>query len=724
VVTRASRGLTPLFAATAFLAALLLFWIQPLYGKLVLPLYGGAPAVWTAVNLFFQAALLAGYLYAHALTRLASPRAALAVHFALLALCVAWLPLQAPHAAPAGDSAHAALALFSLLAVHVGLPFVAVAATAPLIQKWFAGTTHPQAADPYFLYSASNLGSMAALLGYPFVLEPLFGLASQRLGWAVAFGALVLLLAAAGFAARRGGGAAAATPAAHSVEAAPRAAERLRWLLLAAAPSSLLLGVTQHITAEIAAVPLLWVLPLALYMLSFVIAFARRPPLSLEGMARLQPLLAIGLVLAWPLNVFLWVLLLHLAVFFVTATMCHSALVRRRPAAAHLTEFYLWLALGGALGGAFNALVAPLLFSSYVEYPLVIALACLLRPAAAGMRWLDLVGPAVLLAALGALIAAELRPFQHGVVGVVLYLEVVGIALYLMHRKPLAFALSVLAVLAASPILHSRERLLSRERSFFGVHSVFEDRSGKFHVLMHGITVHGAQWRAPEFARRTTTYYHADSPIGRIFAVLAPRRDFREVAVVGLGVGTLACYRRPGERWTFYEIDPVVQRYAADPAYFRFLGDCGGDASVVLGDARLSLERFPDGKIDLLVIDAFSSDAVPVHLITREAVALYLRKLSPRGVLALHISNQYLDLEPVVARLAADAGVVALVPGPRFELQLDEPLAAMESKWIALTRNAADLQPMVDEEGWIAASVPPRTPLWTDDFSNIVGALK
>lgn len=724
-----ARRLVALFALTSFLSALLLFWIQPLYSKLVLPLYGGAPAVWTTANMFFQIALLVGYLYAHGLARLPLRHAALLLHFVLLAIVFAWLPILAPVTAPDTESAGTALQLLALLATHVGVPFFAVAATAPLIQQWFAGTRHPAATDPYFLYSASNLGSLAALLGYPFLIEPTLGLARQGAAWTAAFALLVLLLAGCAVLATRYRAvapAASATPAPAAPAPAPAWKERVQWLALALAPASLLLGVTQHITAEIAAVPLLWVLPLALYILTFVIAFARRPPFKLEAVARVQPWLAVGLALVWTLNIYLSVLLVHLAAFFVTAMMCHAALVRARPAAAHLTEFYLWLALGGALGGSFNALVAPLLFDSYAEYPLALALACLLRPTPAATRllWRDLAWPAALAAALLVLIVAGVRPLQHGAAGIVLYLEAVGIALYLMHRSPVRFALGVLALLLLTPALHSGDRLLARQRSFFGVHSVLEDETGKFRVLMHGITIHGAQFRDRDRARQATTYYHRDSPIGQIFTVLGPRPQLREVAVVGLGAGTLGCYRKPDQHWTFFEIDPLVVRFARDSGHFTFLEKCAPGVDIVIGDARLSLARARDESLDLLVIDAFSSDAIPVHLLTREAFALYLRKLAPRGVLAMHISNQYLDLAPIVARLAADAGVAAFVPGPRLELQLDERLAAMESKWIAIARAAVDMQALVDQEGWTPARPGPGTPLWTDDFSNIVGALK
>jgi hypothetical protein len=720
----APRVLVPLYALALFVSALLAFWIQPLFAKIILPRYGGSPAVWTTAALFFQLALLAGYLYAHLASRLAL-RAQLALHALLIASALAMLPISASSVGAGADAP--VLSLLAVLAVSLGFPVFALSATAPLLQQWFSRTGHRHAADPYFLYSASNAGSLLALIGYPLVLEPLLGLKQQTLAWSAACAVFAALVFACGAAVWRGRPVSAAAPVATRPAAAPLTWRvRARWMLLALAPSSLMLGVTQHITSEIAAAPLLWLIPLTIYILTFVVAFARTKVLPARAVDRVQPLLVVALVLVWPLDDHVSVLVLHLVVFAVTAMMCHAELARTRPDVQHLTAFYLWLAIGGAAGGAFNALVAPVAFDSVLEYPLALALACALRPAPPGMRpglWKELLPAAALAAAAAALIATDTRPFASTWTAVA-YLQVVGVGLYLAHRRPLQFALAVFTVIIATPFVHSAERLLERHRSFFGVHSVLVDDTGAFHVLMHGITIHGAQYIAPDKRTRPTTYFHADSPIGQVFSVLGREGRLERVAVIGMGTGTLACHRAPQREWTFYEIDPVVVKLAQDGRHFDFLARCAPDARIVVGDGRLSIARAPDAAYDLIVIDTFSSDAIPAHMVTREALALYLRKAAAGGVVAFHVTNQYLDLLPVLARLAADAGVAAYVPGPRLDLQLDERLAALPSSWVAVARDAARLAPLAADEGWIPMPAPAPGRLWTDDFSNILSAIK
>lgn len=717
------RALLPLYALSLALSALLAFWIQPLFAKLVLPLYGGSSAVWTTAALFFQLTLLAGYAYAHVAARL-QLGAQLAIHAALIACALAALPIAVSSFSASADVP--VLSLLAVLAASLGLPVFTLSATAPLLQHWFSRTGHPHAADPYFLYSASNAGSLLALIGYPLVLEPLLGLRQQTLAWSAAcalFAGLVFACGAAVWsrsASKLRGAQDEARPA-----PALAAGTRLRWMLLALAPSSLMLGVTQHITSEIAAAPLLWLIPLTLYILTFVLAFARRQVIPAWVTVRAQPLLVIALVLVWPLNHHASVLVLHLIVFAVTAMMCHAELARTRPAVQHLTSFYLWLAIGGAAGGAFNALLAPVLFDSVLEYPLALALACALRPApgaATRALWKELAPALALAAGYALLIALEVRPFEMTFTAVV-YLQVLGVALYLTHRRPRAYAAAVLVAIVATPLTHAAERLLERHRSFFGVHSVLIDETQRFHVLMHGITIHGAQYIAPGRRTQPTTYYHRDSPIGQVFSVLGRDGALARVAVIGMGTGSLACHRAPQRSWTFYEIDPAVVALARESPYFDFLARCAPDAKIVIGDGRLELARASDAAYDLLVIDTFSSDAIPAHMVTREALALYLQKIADNGLVAFHVTNQYLDLVPVLARLAADAGVTAYVPGPRFDLQLDERLAALPSEWVVMSRDALRLAPLESEENWVPAPAATGR-VWTDDFSNILDALK
>lgn len=724
-----ARHLPLLYAAALLVSALLLFWIQPLFTRMVLPRFGGSPAVWTTASMFFQAMLLAGYFYAHLITQRLMLRTQLYLHLALVTTVLFALPISLNAASSQLDD-QPIVSLLVLLTICLGLPFFVLSATAPLLQKWFSHTGHTEAIDPYFLYSASNVGSMIALLGYPVVIEPALGLAQQSMAWAGGYALLAVLIAICAASAwhQRAAGTALPAPVRDTAATATHWPQRMRWMLLALAPSSLLLGVTQHISTEIAAVPLLWLIPLALYVLTFVNVFARRPLIRHSWMHRLQPVLVMLLALVWLLNTYFVVFILHLAAFFVTAMMCHGELARTRPDASRLTEFYLWLSLGGALGGAFNAIAAPLLFSSILEYPVAIALACMLRPAQQpapfAVHWSDIVLPLALAGIFALLILAGIRPFTHGAMASVLYLQVVGLTLYLFHVRPVRFGLGVMVVLIASPILHLPERVLERHRSFFGVHSVLQDKSEKFHVLMHGITVHGAQYIAADKRLEPTTYFHRDSPLGQLFFVTDAHHHVKRVGVIGLGVGTTACYRKPGQEWTFFEIDPVVVQLAQDARYFSFLKDCAPDARIVLGDGRLSVQAMPDGHFDLLIIDTFSSDAIPIHMITREALRLYFQKLSANGIAMFHISNQYLDLAPVLANLAADAGFAAMVPGPRLSLPVEDPLAQMESNWIAISRQAQNLAVLESQEGWGPAKARQDARLWTDDYSNILGALK
>jgi spermidine synthase len=728
LAARTQVWLALLYAATLFTSAALLFWVQPMFAKMVLPLFGGASSVWTTAAMFFQLALLAGYIYAHLLTRLPSIRAQSILHISLLAACFAALPAAADEQLASRAQDSPLLALLTTLALGLGLPFFALAATAPLLQRWFATTRHAQAQDPYFLYSASNLGSLAALIAYPAAIETLLGLRQQSEAWTLGFGVLAGLIAFAAFQAARNGHGEVARSASAATSASRVAwPDRAWWTALAFAPSSLLLGVTQHITNEIAAIPLLWVVPLALYTLTYVNAFARRPPFRHAWSLGLQPPLIMLLALVWVLNIYLVVFVLHLLAFFVTALVCHGELARRRPSATHLTDFYLCIAAGGALGGVFNAVAAPELFNDLIEYPLVIGIACMLRggPVTVSRRQhAALLWPVLLAVLTGVLILAGYRPLARGAIAVVMYLQVVGIAMYLCHRHPPAFGLAVLVVLLGGSLVHNVDDVLVRHRSFFGVHTVLHDEARKFHVLMHGVTVHGAQYRAPDKWREQTTYYHRDGRLGQMFSALGAHSRFQRVASVGLGVGTVACYRRTDEDWTFYELDPVVAHLAKDTRYFRFLSECAPKAPIVIGDGRLSLRAAPDAHFDLIVVDTFGSDAIPVHMITREALSLYLSKLRPGGVVMFHITNQYVDLVPVLADLAAAAGRAGLMPGSRLSLPPEDRLGQMESNWIAIARDPRDLAALQTEEGWVV--LPPRSSarLWTDDYSNVLGALK
>jgi hypothetical protein len=714
-----------LYGATLFLSATLLFAVQPMFAKIALPLLGGSPGVWNTAMMFFQATLLLAYGYAHLGTRLGSARRQVPLHILVLAAGFVALPVAGMAWTPPTEGTPV-FWLIGFLAASIGLPVFAISATAPLLQRWFAATDHPAAKDPYFLYGASNLGSVIALLGYPVLLERLLTIKQQAQLWSAGYVLLAVLIVAcalvlwwrpAALAARADSDLAAAAPLSWR--------QRGLWILLAFVPSSLMLGVTTHISTDIAATPLFWVVPLTLYLLTFVLVFARRPLLRHAWMLRLQPfaLIVLALTLDYLPSLLLLGLAVHLLAFFVTAMVCHGELARRRPVAAHLTEFYVWMSVGGVLGGMFNGLLAPLVFSGVYEYPLVLTLACLMRPRPAGaaFTWKDLLIPAALFAILS---LPMLEPSQLGGPAVVVLYVVLGCALLSAADRPVRFALAFAVVIFGAAGVSKQFRWLEQERSFFGVNRIQLDGSGEFFLLIHGNTVHGAEHRDPAQRREPLTYFSKEGPIGQLFAILAARGGVDRVGLTGLGIGTTVCYRQPGQHWTIYEIDPVVVRFAHDTRYFHYLEDCAGDTPIVLGDARLSLAKAAPHEFDLLILDAFSSDSLPTHLITREALALYLDKLADDGVLVFNISNRYLDIRPVLANLAADAGLVAWVQAHRTAQETGSQDYKTNSVWVVMTRRADNLTALQSDSRWHRLAPQPGSRLWTDDYSNILGAMR
>ncbi|MEE8214481.1 MAG: fused MFS/spermidine synthase [Alphaproteobacteria bacterium] len=723
----AATAILPLFAATLFLSALLLFWIQPMFAKMVLPLLGGAPNVWNTAMVFFQATLLAGYAYAHATTRLFPLHRQVLIHLAIGALALVSLPVVVANIPPVEGAP--ILWLMVLLAVSIGLPFFAVSATAPLLQRWFGLSDHARAGDPYFLYGASNLGSILALLCYPLVFEPLLRLGHQGWIWTGGYCVLVALIAACGIRVLRSEGRPAAAAAVALPEDGVSWRRRVHWVALAFAPSSLLLGVTAHITTDVAAVPLLWVVPLALYLLTYVLVFARRPPLPHSRVVALQPYLLFAAWMFLPIMSALWMVIsIHLAVFFVTAMVCHGELVRRRPATSHLTEFYLLMAFGGVLGGVFNALIAPLLFTGIYEYGLALIVACLLRPWRTGggarARVLDFVLPGIVLGAMLFVTGvADLDAAAHTVY-LFLFAVAVGVAVFSFKDRPVRFGLGVGAVLFALFVFAGADNVLDQQRSFFGVYRVKSEEGGRVHVLTNGTIMHGAQFTDPARRREPAGYYTRQGPLGQVFTALEGTRRVRTVGLVGLGAGATLCYARPGQDWTVYEIDPLVGRLARNPAYFQYWSECLDPqrSRIVYGDARISLRHVPDGRFDLLILDAYSSDAVPAHLITRQALELYRAKLSPNGLLVFNLSNRHLDLGRVMGALVADAGMAGLI-----QTHVPEKEAGpyhWASVWGVVAANPAGLAFLSADPRWKRLQAPPAADIWTDDFSNILRALK
>ncbi|HEY2906523.1 MAG TPA: fused MFS/spermidine synthase [Vicinamibacterales bacterium] len=727
-----STAIVPLFATTMFLSGFLLFLVEPMAAKMVLPILGGVPMVWNGCVVFFQIVMLAGYGYAFGASRWLRVRHHVLVHAAVLAAPAAVLPfvIQAGSARPPDGNPLGWLLL--LLAGTIGVPFFVLSTSASVFQHWLSRTDHPSAQDPYFLYSASNLGCLLALASYPTIVEPIFTLREQSRLWATGYAEFVLLaIACAAIAWRRSERAAPDTTIDSAREPAAAPLEwtrRGRWVALAFVPSSLMLAVTSHISTDIGAVPLLWIVPLALYLVTFVLAFGRRSAAVGAFARRALPLAVVPLALFMMAGVqgpLVTIVSLHLAAFAVLALNCHAELAKDRPEASHLTEFYFWLSFGGMLGGLFNALAAPLLFNSILEYPLVVVLGCLLfRPtdvtAELPRRLRDLAIPlvvGVLTAGIFAVLVATRAPL-----GVQLAALAVPALIAFTERRSTRFGWCIAAmILARLASGNAGERVLYATRTFFGIYRVSEDLGGRYHELVHGTTQHGLQALAPERRGEALTYYHESGPFGQAWEALPSAANAHEIAVVGLGVGTLASYARADQRWTFFEIDPAVERIARTREYFSFMDACGDRCRVVIGDARVSLTRVPERTYDLLVLDAFSSDAIPMHLLTREAFGVYLSRLTPDGVLVLHISNRHLRLAPIVGRLAESHGLVALQEIDA--IQPGSPEGKQASQWVVMGRKPADVDALTRDTRWSALAPPPATPLWTDDFSNILSVL-
>jgi hypothetical protein len=727
-----------LYAVTLFISALLVFVVQPMFSKLLLPYLGGTPTVWNASLFFFQVALLGGYLYTHLLTRFVPGRRQQAGHLLLLAGSLLLLPIALPSGWAPSSGLPAALAVVAVLAMSIGVPFVMLSATAPLLQHWFSRSTHHSASHPYFLYAASNAGSLIALIAFPVLIEPTLSGGQQRSLWSVGYGLLVACVLLCVLVSRRNGWSevevqtAKEGPDDKSVDALVRA----RWVILAAVPSSLLLGATTYLTTDIAAVPLLWIIPLTLYLLSFVLTFARRQVIRQEWMLTLQTLLVVLLVLQlfWRVTLPSWhPLVLPPLLLFASAMICHRELVKRAPDRRHLTEFYLWIALGGALGGMFNALLAPLAFNWIAEFPIALVAACLLRPERSNTagnserrRVLDLALPLLLALGLAAYHFGYGLTFPRNFpIGFLVVSFVVALILIFSSARPVRLGLAVVVLVVVGRLVgYGEHEILFTERSFFGLHQVARDTVARANLLFNGTTLHGAQRLEPQFRRIPQSYYDPTGPLGQAMSSIIglPRR---QVALIGLGTGALACYARANERWVFYEIDPAIVRIARNPKYFSFLSDCKPDADVVLGDGRIRLQDAPAAAFDVIVMDAFTSDAIPVHLLTREAMALYVEKLTPTGVLFVHLSNRYLDLAPVVARTAETAGLsgmISVTPPPGQDRT--ETAGARDGTWAVLARKRELLGALLEDPRWAQLQAPPGTSLWTDDFSNVLQVMR
>lgn len=679
--------LAAVFGATLFLSASLMFSIQPMIGKMLLPIVGGSPAGWIVAMAFFQIMLLAGYFLAHFFSTV-KPSAHGALF--LLALCLGFAILPAGiH--PQDSGVPGPFDVFAMLFRAIAVPFVALSAASSTLQRLFTQTQHPRAQDPYFLYAVSNLGSFAGLFAYPFLIDPMTGLKLQGHLWLGGYALLALFVAASLWLALRGK-TKTRKAAASEKEAAPKLAQKLQWVALSFFPSSLLLGVTMYITSNIFPAPMMWVIPLGLYLLTFIIAFGGKACVSLRQLGIAQPVL-VALVIAamlsfkWELNSSWFALLIHMGVFFLTALMCHMRLAELRPAGKNLTSFYLMLSVGGACGGVLNAFIAPLVLNAPVEYPAILILSLLMNPIFGDAR------------------------LRHGIA-----IRNGFVALLLVMMTARTFA---------------TDGVLAQDRSFFGTLTVMEmnpdgsiggaGKDGKIRVLSHGSTVHGVQIMTAAQEKLPGSYYTKEGPVGDVFAALNPKH----AAIIGLGVGSMNCYVPKNGSAVFIDIDPAIIKAAN--AYFTYLDKCSpaGRPEIIVGDGRLALGGIKKSrKFDVIALDAFTADAIPTHLLTVEAIKGYHARLNRGGVILFNISNRYVNLAPVLARNAEEAGLKALFREDR-QKKAGEPRKVglrADSSWLVIAAPDTDLSKLTARQ-WRAPDTGTQMP-WTDDYTNLAAVLR
>jgi hypothetical protein len=733
-----NRLVLVVYTAAIFTSALLLFSVQPLFTKMVLPRLGGSPAVWSVAMVFFQSLLLGGYAYAHYLMKMRNRMLPVAIHLMLLAVALLTLPLSIAQGWGEPPSSGYAFWLLGLFAVSIGLPFFALAANNPLLQAWFVRTGHPDGPDPYFLYASSNIGSFLALLSYPVLLEPMFTLRTQNLLWTGGYGLLILLIAGCGVLLLRSPPVAIVTADDDAGAPAPEWAQRLRWIFLAAVPSGLLIAVTAHISTDVAAAPLLWVLPLSLYLLTWVLVFQSRPLLPHRWMLLLQPLAIAGVVILLAVGGEQNLLLTlggHQLCFFIIAMACHGELARTRPASRYLTGFYVALSFGGMVGGLFAGLIAPFTFSWIAEYPILLALAAFCRPPRDEVlpRWSRWYWPFLAVVAV-----ALIAPSYSGggfmtwiedhrvrmIAAVAVLAAFLGVAVRASRLKVAATVTLALVLIRVYPADEGRVETV---RSFFGVHKIVVTPSGRYHVLMHGTTIHGAERVLNSDGTPVTgrpepiSYYHQDGGIGQAISAIRKRKGGPiRVAVIGLGAGTLTCSSQPGENWKFFEIDQSMVDTAKDPKYFTYIKNCEPDLKPVMGDARLTFAREPDGFYDLIIVDAYSSDAIPIHLATDEAMAIYKAKLAPHGAVVMHVSNRHLELASVIVGIA-DANDLKSWVYNEDSGRDDEYIFA--TNVVISARDGSDIGALSSSDKWALTDPTDGQRVWTDDYSNILGAV-
>ncbi len=739
-----------IYTLTIFTSAFLLFLVQPMISKLLLPHLGGSPAVWNTAMVFFQSFVLLGYLYTHFSGKYLGTKRQVWLHIILLLVSLIWLPIALETNLSFSSSEYPISWIIVSLLLSLGLPFFLLATNAPLIQHWIANSNHPSAKNPYFLYSASNVGSLLALLSYPFIIEPVFGLSEQTFNWSFLYGLYVVLVVACAILLYRN-----YKPISNpdnstdKVSIAPSTKLRLYWLALAFFPSSLMLGVTTYIATDIASMPLFWVIPLALYLITFIIAFSKygkTTDYALSLQTLIVPLVAFTMV--YSMNDMYMNIAIHLTAFFVSALACHGLLARNKPSPKYLTEFYVWMSFGGMLGGLFNSIIAPQLFTKTIEYSLVFVGCLLVRPIIDKTRThkqfiLDAAIPGLFTAILIAIFyigneivggyAALLRDptqikaiaetlpslgYASFLVIMVTYI-VIMIAIDLTYKRPLRLTLIIASLFLSSHLYHeingssTSTTYAYEKRNFFGTTRILHNDNSS--ILVHGTTRHGFQSREPEYKNMLSSYY---VPLKTVREFLNTKARKQPYAVIGLGAGTTACMRDDMGVIDFYEIDPDMVAVAKNTKYFTYLRDCKSAKNIIIGDGRIKIGEAKDQHYGLIVVDAFSSDAIPVHLLTKEAVQTYANKLHPNGVIALHVSNRYLELEPIAARIGTAIGLTAIEITKYEYNKLD-----YGSSWVLLTRDQQYVE-RTNKYEWKLLRPNIEDNLWTDQYSNIIDVIR
>lgn len=730
-----------LYSITLFFSAFLLFALQPMVGKVLLPFFGGTPGVWNVCLVFFQSMLLGGYIYANRLSRIRKFSFQVLCHLALLIFALFFLRKSIFESVatfqPSIESPIFSLLL--LLVVSLAVPFLLLSATSSLLQSWFSESGHARAKDPYFLFVSSNLGSLLALIAYPFFLEPNIRLSNQFQLWKAGYFSLFILIFVCALFRLKNREIAKAKVNSEREKIIPR--KKAHWFILSFIPSSLLIGVTTFLSADVAAFPLLWLIPLVLYLGSFIVAFSqvgiqfskKQNFLLGRATAFLACVVIIGIILesSQPAKIFLPA---NLILFFIVAILCHIRLVQIRPASENLTEFYFWISLGGAAGGIFNTMIAPKLFSVVAEYPILILLGTIFRsgsvlPDSEKPNFRRDFGYALLVSMLFIFLSKCISHFEIAPTKLVI-LIVLGIPMILAYRTvkfPQRYALAVGLLYISSLFFFSSRghHLLYRVRTFYSTLKVETDANNKFTMLFHGSTLHGRQLLDSERHKLPIGYYSKGSPVSEVFQFARKENgNFSKVGIIGLGTGTLAAYGLKGEQWSFYEIDPMVIHLARDSNYFSYLKDSEifSNAQFLEGDARIRLKESENSKFDLLIFDAFSSDSIPTHLLTAEALSLYQEKLKSGGIMLFHVSSWYFNLAPVLGSVAKNLGMQAFLKAQYLTEEDEEKDGRVSSKWIVVTKDEVLSKKMGTKLGWKALDAKAGF-LWTDDYSNILRAL-